>query len=336
MTNLVNGMAAETARGAANAIDAAIAATAESEFARLTAGLGRSAKRSMVKRAVDEMLKLRAGKQPAYESECVPLLYLLRYQAKQINLVYSVIKRMAFYRRALNGNACGLITSGHGRLRIVDVGCGALATHFAAALAAADAIEAGERIAAISVESRDNSRLMRALGWKLWRKFKLAVKDDSALASLQEAVGRIRAVRFGRVSDPFRAASEDEDCWISAIHALYDDNKKEIEDSLALAFAANPDPDAAFMTTHQSKRSLMRGLGPFDPKRWVEFPQNYEHAVRIPDDYPLRRTSEWWRDLQTEFGLQGERGDGAAFHGAGYWSWAEAACRLYLKPSESK
>ncbi len=332
MANLVNAMATETAIAAANAIDAAIAATAESEFARLTAGLDRSAKRSMVERAVDETLKLRAGKQPAYGSECVPLLYLLQYQAKQINLVYSVIKRMAFYRRTLNRDACGLITSGHGRLRIIDVGCGALATQFAAALAAADAIEAGERIAAIRVESRDNSRLMPTLGWKMWRKFKLTVRDNPVLASLQEAVRRIRAVRFARASDPISAAGADEDCWISAIHALYDDNKKEIADSLARAFAANPDPDAAFMTTHQGKRSLMRGLGPFDAKRWVEFPQIYEHAVRIPDDYPLRRTSKWWDDLQKELGLRGERGGGAAFHGAGYWSWADAACRLYLKP----
>lgn len=332
MTNLVNGMSAETARAAANAIDAAIAATAESEFARLTAGLDRSSKRSMVKRAVDEMLKLRAGKQPAYESECVPLLYLLQYQAKQINLVYSVVKRMAFYRRALNRDACGLIMSGHGRLRIIDVGCGALATRFAAALAAADAIEAGERVAAISVESRDNSRLMPALGWKMWREFKLAVKDAPALASLQEAVRRIRSVRFSRPSDPVSAAREDEDCWISAIHALYDDNKKDIADSLARAFAANPNPDAAFMTTHQTKRSLMRGLGPFDAKRWVEFPQKYEHSVRIPDDYPLRGTSQWWMGLQRELGLLGKSGDGAALPGAGYWSWADAACRLYLKP----
>ncbi len=330
-----NGMAAATAKAAANAIDAATAATAEAEFARLTAGLGSSAKQDVVQRAIDETLKLRAGKQPAYHSECVPLLYLLQYQAKQINLVYSVIKRMTLYRRALGRNACGLTTSGGGRLRIIDVGCGALATQFAAALAAADAIEAGERVAAISVASRDNNPSMPALGWKMWKEFKLAVKDDSALASLQEAVERIHADCFERASAPFPEARQDEDCWISAIHALYDDNKSDVRDSLARAFAANPDPDAAFMTTHNSKKSLMRGLGPFDKRLWAEFPQKYEHSVRIPDDYPLRRTSEWWRDLQKELGLLEKRGDGAALQGAGYWRWADAACRLYLRPGKN-
>lgn len=335
MTDPANGMAPATAKAAANAIDAAIAATAESEFARLAAGLSRSAKRGLVERAVDETLKLRAGKQPVYQSECVPLLYLLQYQAKQINLVYSVVKRMIFYHRATNRSACSLITRGEGTLRIIDVGCGALATQFAVALAAADAIAAGERVAAIRVASRDNSRAMPALGWKMWRAFKSAVKGDPDLESLQEAVERIRADRFELASSPFPEARADEDCWIAAIHALYDDNKKAVADSLAQAFAANPDPDAAFLTTHNSKKSLMRGLGPFDKSLWTEFPQLYEHAVRIPDDYSLRRTAEWWSGLQRKLGLDKREG-AAALQGAAYWSWADAACRLYLKPGQSK
>ncbi len=335
MTDPAHGMAPATAKAAANAIDAAIAATAEAEFARVAAGLSRSAKRGLVERAVDETLKLRAGKQPVYQSECVPLLYLLQYQAKQINLVYSVVKRMIFYRRATSRNDCRLITRDGGTLRIIDVGCGALATQFAAALAAADAIEAGERVAVIRVASRDNSRAMPALGWKMWREFKSAVKGDPDLESLQEAVERIRADRFDLVSAPFPEARQDEDCWITAIHALYDDNKKAVADSLAQAFAANPNPDAAFLTTHNSKKSLMRGLGPFDKSLWTEFPQLYEHSVRIPDDYPLRRTAEWWSGLQRKLGLD-KSGGAAALQGAGYWSWADAACRLYLKPGRSK
>ena len=335
MTDPSTGMAPATAKAAANAIDAAIEATAEAEFARLAAGLGQAAKRGLVERAVDETLKLRAGKQPVYQSECVPLLYLLQYQAKQINLVYSIVKRMIFYRRATSRSACALITRDSGMLRIIDVGCGALATQFAATLAAADAIEAGERIAAISVASRDNSRAMPALGWKMWRAFKSAVKGDPALGSLREAIARIRADRFDLVSAPFPEARADEDCWVTAIHALYDDNKKAVADSLAQAFAANPDPNAAFLTTHNSKKSLMRGLGPFDKRLWTEFPQVYEHAVRIPDDYPLRRTAEWWTGLQRKLGLDKREG-AVALQGAGYWSWADAACRLYLKPGRSK
>lgn len=153
---------AESIRGM---IDRAIAEVAEREYQRLIRGLSEEEVVDHVRRALTELEKLssRKGGTPAYDCEWVALFYVTWYQARHINLVYSFLDQ-------------GSVEFPSRCLRVVDLGCGAMAMQFALAVFAATSHQPG---AWISVTGIDNSRPMIAIGGKLWKCLKKMVSEEA-------------------------------------------------------------------------------------------------------------------------------------------------------------
>lgn len=137
-------------------LDQAIQETARSEFIRLDERL---TPKEDVRRKVESALKsldlLRSGDGvPDYDDPWTAVFYLTWFQPRQVNLIYSHLKRSN--ERLPQG------------LRVVDLGCGCSATMFALAVFAATS---GQHEARISVHGLDPSRAMRQLGLQLWGAF---------------------------------------------------------------------------------------------------------------------------------------------------------------------
>lgn len=233
----------------AKALDSALVKAAEDEYRRLSKELNgdRFEIAKAVEKALLELLKLLRGKMPCYDNEWVPLLYSTWYQPSHVNLAYSMIDAMV-KKRGWDG---ALTKSG--KLHVVDFGCGTLAMQFGVALAAADALRRKERVDSIRVDLIDSSRGMIDMGCKIWDQFKQEVNEDSKLDPLSEACSLVKSKVLEDVERT--EVCEGEDRWISAIHAVYEENKCEVETDLnKLGYRMNP--DVGFVTSHRRNSSL--------------------------------------------------------------------------------
>ena len=83
------------------------------------------------------------------------LLYALWYQPSQINLAYTLARKVPKEKSPLR--------TGNGR-QVIDFGCGALAMQFGLALAAADSLEELKVQPRVAIISEDSSTPMRDMG----------------------------------------------------------------------------------------------------------------------------------------------------------------------------
>ena len=244
-------------RAVAKALDRALVKVAKGEYQRLSENLSRGEIANGVKNALLELKKLQYGKMPCYDDEWVPLFYSTWYQPSHINLAYSMIDAMIKQR---GGNSTLTET---GRLHVVDFGCGTLAMQFGVALAAADALQRGERIHSIRFDLIDHSQGMVDMGRKIWDQFKEEVGEDRQLALLGEACKLVKSETLEEGERP--EVCEGEDRWVSAIHAVYEENEHEVKEDLA-SLECVAVPDAGFITSHKSSSCIADCVSPFKGK----------------------------------------------------------------------
>ena len=233
----------------AKALARALVKAAEDEYQRLSKELNgdKIEIAKAVQKALLELRKLWVNKMPCYNDDWVPLLYSTWYQPSHVNLAYSMIDAMV-KKRGWDG---ALTKSG--KLHVVDFGCGTLAMQFGVALAAADALRRKERVDSIRVDLIDSSRGMIDMGCKIWDQFKQEVNEDSKLDPLSEACSLVKSEILQDLEHT--EVCEGEDRWISAIHAVYEENKCEVEKALnKLGYRMGP--DAGFVTSHIKNSSL--------------------------------------------------------------------------------
>ena len=115
----------------AEAVDRAITKVAMEELYRMgeSTFLPEELPHLRVHPALQSLDGLRQGNPPDYDDPMVALLYLTWYQPKQINLAYTIIKKLLEIK-----GSDRLVLSDSGRLHVVDFGCGSLAMQFAVAL----------------------------------------------------------------------------------------------------------------------------------------------------------------------------------------------------------
>ena len=236
-------------------LDEIIKAVSEQEFNRLASGLTINEKTEKVRDALESLEKLQRGEMSDYHDEWVALFYHW-YQPSQINLAYSMIKSMIISTNILNE-----------KLHIVDFGCGSLAMQFGVALALSDAINK-RSITEIRIDSIDTSQAMIDIGQKMWELFKLRVSRYPDLYNACEIIMPkydIERVESARSSDRR---------WISAIHSVYDGNKDPVRQSLK-NLINRFSPQVGFVSTHDSKESLLSEVLPFyfDPDEKKPSPQ---------------------------------------------------------------
>ena len=306
------------------ALDQVIKKVADAEFRRLTSGM----EPELWHRHVHEVLEslgsegLQQGIPPDYKDSWVALFYLTWFQPKQIHVARSM---MAFPSQG--GSSTGIITHGRQGLHIVDVGCGALATLFAVAWAAADALERGEDIGSITYDYYDDAPAMIVLGLLLWD----VVKSEIAIIpSLQGLFYCSEVLIKHRYVIPDLLLSHDavwqsENRCMTAFHTVYRNNVNPIGDflkRLAKAF----DPTVGLMTCHndQSSKSLLTQAWPFSD---CEVPSNVS-----PFSQGLSRSlpsvTQWRRSLNEWLRNQGFNGHNF-LNGEVTWEYAKASGLIY-------
>ena len=298
---------AEHQKAVTRALSDAIVTVAEDELARLSPGLDEDKRAKAIESALKGLKSLQSGRMPDYENEWVALFYITWYQPAQINLAYSMINTMAKRRDPEDA-----VLTDSGKLHVVDFGCGALAMQFAVALAAADALQKGDRLASIRIDSMDTSQAMIHIGHKVWEHFKMEVRKSAELASLNEALEVVRPTTSVRLSHaaPTRGAES----WLSALHTVYPTNVESVKDWLA-KIVSRTKPDVGFITTHgSSERQLVRTVSPF---------MNGDSSDVIPEfEGELRGITKWRRDLGHQHNY---------LKGRVTWEWRPAASLIYTR-----
>ena len=141
------------------ALDHAVCETISDEFSWLKQGNPGIGLTSRLIRARSEVLKLGQTETPDYNDELVPAVYAVAYQLQHINLTYSLINDLMFAERSKKS-----VLAPTGNLQVVDFGAGALAMQFGLALVVAEALESGENVEAVHVDSIDPSEEMLMFG----------------------------------------------------------------------------------------------------------------------------------------------------------------------------
>ena len=233
----------------ADALDSTIADVALKERIRLGKDV------NAIQKAFSELDKLQTEAMPEY-NEWVALFYLHWYQLKQINLAYSMIKNLISQQPQKN-----MVLNDSGNLHVVDFGCGALAMQFGVALAAADALEGGHHMSSVHFDSMDQSQAMINLGETVWSEFKKRVGNNNRLKNLSLS---LEAITSSTCTDnkPVIERKTGDDCWLTAIHAVYASNLGAVQDTLGY-YKKQLNPDIGFITSHYFKRTLVLAASPF-------------------------------------------------------------------------
>lgn len=140
-------------------LDQAIAEVAAREFSLLSEGMTKEEWSSKVHQSLNSLGGLQQSSPPDYNDPWIALFYMTWYQPGQIHLVRSLIEE----QRKARGSG-RLLEDDRQLLHIIDFGCGALAMRFGLVLALAEALERGEDITEIHIDSIDPNTAMVQMG----------------------------------------------------------------------------------------------------------------------------------------------------------------------------
>ena len=206
-------------------LDKAIVTVAEQEFDRLRSAASDDAQvAENAAEAVKSLALMQYGRQPAF-NEWDALFYITDYQPGQINFALQVLE--------------GLIrepSEGLGRdvpLHIIDVGCGAIAVQFAAAMLATSYQVDGAEIVVKGIDTRTS---MKNIGAILWNQFRALVDQCPELSELSHACGALtkRAEVYDSYASFCRAevspshADARPECWLASLNPVFEANIDEI------------------------------------------------------------------------------------------------------------
>ena len=262
----------------ADALDNATTAVAEQEFNRLTRGLNNEQIEEKVVGALISLRRLQSGNMPNYDEW--DALFYHWYQPSHINLAYSTIKL-----------ANGL----RDQLHIVDFGCGALAMQFGVFLAAVDAIERGQPINEIKIDSIDTSQAMIDIGQKIWEQLKREIARNPNLSYLDRAYEVIKPIIQEKGDIERIGSAPNSNVWVSAIHAVYDDNKNPVRQSLN-SLVDRLNPDVCFTSTHSKSKSLLSEVWSFADDGYDVICQD---NVQSSFSGELEAITQWRRQLNS-------------------------------------
>ena len=235
----------------AHVLDEAIATVADQELNRLSEGLNDFQVAEQIAKALDSLRELQGADPPNYNNEWVALFYLTWYQPRQINTALTVLRQL--YADPRNER----LRMGH-PLVIIDVGCGALAVQIAAAIMTAEYQREDNKV---SVQGIDPSEPMKEIGVNLWLEFWTIADRYPSLSYLSSACDVITSTcsLFDSHISYYRSevASPDSECWLMAVHTVYESNKQSIKDTLQ-TIRTMSDPSVILVTTHDFKRDIAR------------------------------------------------------------------------------
>ena len=305
-------------------LDRAIARVAARKFASLSEGMTKEGWSSNVHQSLESLGGLQQSNPPNYNDPWIALFYLTWYQPGQIQLVRSLIDEQ---RKA---NADGqLLGDGRQALHVVDFGCGALAMRFGLVLALADALEQGEDINAIHIDSIDPNMTMVQMGVQIWNEFLGQIlsskKDDpsmnwmiAAIRTLSQPVPTVRNIKLKELN-----VNPQAEYWLTAIHAVYANNVEEVNSSLA-KLVSTKEPDVGILTGHNhvGQGSLLRSASPFEATRFTR--RTYALGPRFSSSLP--EVTRWRQQLNNQMISRHRFLDGQVT-----WAFRSSVAWIYTK-----
>ena len=237
-------------------LDCVLAEVIREKYQELKDGLNGGNVKEHVDGARESLDRLKQGGIPDYHDDWVALLYLIRYQPRQVNLVYAVLKRSA-------------PRSGSAPLCLIDIGCGAWAVPIAVTILAAENHPAFRERRFI-YHGIEPSAPMWELGEELWLRFGIAVEKQrlteiAGVFNKNVDEGLVIERRFpsldnyrtdvmqlaNKTKTPFRES------WLLAVHALYEESKNDIKEFLDACRAWNRGCLQYEMITSDEKKQRM-------------------------------------------------------------------------------
>ena len=269
--------------GVAEAFDTAITGLADREWKRLSKGETPEGRLNRVRSALESLKKLQSNDQmPAYEDEWVALFYLLWYQPRQVYLAYRVLTTLLSERG-----------SQERPLRVIDLGCGALATAFGMAMTIAARQNGSLPVPTdVTICAIDPSVQMRRVGETLWEELWEVLAEEPGLTSLEAAVAAmIDNHHFYASHAEMAAVDAGDECWLFAMHAVYESNREDLQRAL-LELRDGYRVTRTVVSSEGLKRNLVHDVFP-GPRSELELSGGSGRAQ-------LPRLSAWRRQLAEE------------------------------------
>ncbi len=274
-------------------LDRSIATVAEREFGLLSKGMTKEEWSNTVHQSLNSLTGLQQSNPPNYDDPWIALFYLNWYQPGQIQLVHLLIEEQ---RKASGGRQ--LLRSNRQLLHVIDLGCGALALRFGLVLAVAAALELGEDIDEIHIDSIDPNTAMAQMGVKIWNEFLSQVLSGginspdlkwvlAAIRRLSQPVPTVRNIRLKELN-----VNSEAEFWLTAFHAVYPNNVEEINSTLVYLASTN-EPHVGILTghSHSGQGALLQRVSPFEGTQFVRQMSTFEPVVNgfLPEATRWRR-----------------------------------------------
>ena len=242
-------------------LDGSLAAAGNVEFQRITSILSPSDRIQLTGAAAASVDKLQKFAMPQYGDELIALFYAGQYHLSHVNLAYSAISSIVASR-----DPRSFRLTDTGRLHFVDFGCGTLVVRFAVILAVADALERGQTVDEVFIDSIDPYTPMVNMGIKVWDEFlgqfRHRRKNNERLRWIEQAIDRLAnpyQVVQKITLDQVQARNES-DVWLSAIHIVYggkDGNEVPVQEDLA-QLESSIYPTVGLITCHARNAQIAR------------------------------------------------------------------------------
>ena len=241
-------------------LDCVLAKVIREKYDKLKDGLSYREVDKRVDRARKSLDSLKQGGMPNYHDDWVALLYLIRYQPRQVNLVYAALNRSA-------------PRSGSAPLCLIDIGCGAWAVPIAVTILAAENHPAFRERRFI-YHGIEPSKSMYELGQDLWLEFGIAV-EERQLIRIADVFNKMTTgdsfspSHFPTLddyrNDVMQLSNTTEtpihETWLLAVHALYKDSKDHIKAFLHAYRKRNREClQYEMITSDEKKQSMVEDL----------------------------------------------------------------------------
>ena len=258
----------QTKAAVAQALDEATASVCVTTYNRLCDEYPQDAS-EMIRRARVELEKVKQLGMPDYANPFVAPFHAAYYQEQHVNLAYSLLDAVARLR-----DATGRPLTDTGSLHVIDFGCGALATQFGVILAISDALQRGQDADRVLVHSIDNSEPMMQIGIHIWNEFANACSSRPHLRTIANIMDKIEwCISY----DANVSVVPESDCWLSALHVIYDENRPKVVDAMTL-LQNQHDPCVGLMTFHGGNEFIAREIWPFQPSPKLDAQYQFDNS----------------------------------------------------------
>ena len=172
---------------------------------------------------------------------------------------------------------------------------------FAVAWAVAEALENGEQISSVKVDSYDANSAMLRIGIFLWNEFETEIQNTPNLVYLFKAIKMIKGQYVKLMHNPIIKIDKSSTVWLSAIHTAYNNNMEQVKTRLAnLSQITNP--DIGFLSGHNNAQQhyLLQQVSPFVSGQYNHRERNL--SPKHNDVLPV--ITQWRRNINAKIPQQ--------------------------------